>query len=288
MTWISAATIAKWIIKMKIGLFTSGYQYLDLEKAFADAKALDYDYIELWGGFPHAYPMDMDQERIEQINSLSKKYNIQIPIYTPEHNGYPYNYMLADTKQLERIIEYFYKAIETARKLGCKYMLISSGHGGENSEENERTEKLIKFLNIITEKAEKEDIILLLETLTPYESNTCTTLSDLKKVLDSISSPHLIGMCDVVAAYSQGETIEDYLEVLGDKLGHIHLVDYDGETDNHLIPGEGILDIKAILTSLKENNYKGRITIELVTHYIEDPTSAFKKSIEYIRNLKIN
>lgn len=273
---------------MKIGLFTSGYQYLNLEKAFADAKALDYDFIELWGGFPHAYPPDMDEERIEQIKSLSEKYNIPIPVYTPEHNGYPYNYMLADAKQLERITDYFYKAIETAKKLGSRYMLISAGHGGEKTKESERIEKLTSFLKIITAKAEKENIILLLETLTPYESNTCTKLSDLKKVLDSISSPHLIGMCDVVAAYSQGETIEDYLEVLGDKLGHIHLVDYDGETDNHLIPGEGILDIKAILTSLKENNYKGRITIELVTHYIEDPTSAFKKSIEYIRNLKIN
>ncbi len=269
---------------MEIGLFTSGYQYLNLERAFRDAKALDYDFIELWGGFPHAYPFDMDEDRIQEILSLSRKYNLPIPIYTPEHNGYPYNYMLADSNQMKRITDYFFKAIETTRKLGSEYMLLSVGYGEEDLKKNERMEKLIKFLKVLAAKAEEEDIILLLETLTPYESNTCTKFSELEKVLDKISSDHLLGMCDLVASYSQGESIEEYLDTLGEKMGHLHLVDYDGKTDTHYIPGEGLLDTKKILSTLKEKEYKGRATIELVTHYMEDPFSAFKKSIENIRH----
>ena len=34
---------------MKLGMFTSGYQYYPLEAAFQDAKRIGYDYIELWG-----------------------------------------------------------------------------------------------------------------------------------------------------------------------------------------------------------------------------------------------
>ena len=33
---------------MKLGMFTSGYQYYPLEAAFQDAKRIGYDYIELW------------------------------------------------------------------------------------------------------------------------------------------------------------------------------------------------------------------------------------------------
>lgn len=271
---------------MQIGLFTSGYQYLNLERAFADAKALGFDYIELWGGYPHAYPMDMDDERVDFIRSLSQKYDMPIPIYTPEHNGYPYNYMLADERQLERIREYFYKSVETARKLGSKYMLMSVGHSGLEFDEKERIGKLTEFLKIIIKKAERENIILILETLTPYESNICTKLSDLKKLLDYISSDYLIGMCDTVASYSQGETIENYMDTLGAKMGHVHLVDYDGHTDTHLIPGDGILDIPGIISALKSKNYQGGLTIELVTHYIDNPYSAFKKAIHNI-NLEL-
>ena len=40
---------------MELGMFTSGYQYYPLERAFADARRFGYDYIELWGGRPHAF-----------------------------------------------------------------------------------------------------------------------------------------------------------------------------------------------------------------------------------------
>ena len=43
----------------KIGMFTSGYQRNPLEDIFCDAKRFGYDYIELWGGRPHAYAPDL-------------------------------------------------------------------------------------------------------------------------------------------------------------------------------------------------------------------------------------
>ena len=49
---------------MRLGLFTSGYQRYPLEKAFADAKRFGYDYIELWGGYPHAFVGDIETETI--------------------------------------------------------------------------------------------------------------------------------------------------------------------------------------------------------------------------------
>ena len=50
---------------MELGLFTCGYQYTNIESAFIDAAAFGYDFIELWGGRPHAWAPDMDAGRVE-------------------------------------------------------------------------------------------------------------------------------------------------------------------------------------------------------------------------------
>ena len=59
---------------MKLGMFTSGYQYYPLEAAFQDAKRIGYDYIELWGGRPHAFPPDLKRGGIEQVKKLIEVY----------------------------------------------------------------------------------------------------------------------------------------------------------------------------------------------------------------------
>ena len=86
---------------MKFGLFTSGYQRLPLEKCFTDAAQLGYDYIELWGGYPHAFAPDVIED-YREIRRLQEHYGIPVPVYTPEHNAYPYNYMLGTEKQWPR------------------------------------------------------------------------------------------------------------------------------------------------------------------------------------------
>ena len=55
---------------MKYGLFTCPYQRLSLERAFSDASILGYDYIELWGGRPHAYAPDLLAGDLEAVLRL--------------------------------------------------------------------------------------------------------------------------------------------------------------------------------------------------------------------------
>ena len=52
------------VAELELGLFTSGYQRYPLEQAFEDASRFGYDYIELWGGYPHAYVEDLTDSKI--------------------------------------------------------------------------------------------------------------------------------------------------------------------------------------------------------------------------------
>ena len=63
---------------MKLGMFTSGYQRNPLEHCFADAKEYGYDYIELWGGRPHAYAPDLKAGDINEVKRLIDKYEMPV------------------------------------------------------------------------------------------------------------------------------------------------------------------------------------------------------------------
>ena len=113
---------------MKLGMFTSGYQYYPLEAAFQDAKRIGYDYIELWGGRPHAFPLDLKRGGIEQVKKLIEVYEMPVHVYTPERNAYPYNYMIGDSSQRKEAVDYLKTAIEMGKEMGAEYTLISTGH----------------------------------------------------------------------------------------------------------------------------------------------------------------
>lgn len=49
---------------------------------------------------------DMNAGRVAQLQELSARYAVPIRVYTPEHNGYPYNYMLGDEEQWEDCMRY--------------------------------------------------------------------------------------------------------------------------------------------------------------------------------------
>ena len=67
---------------MELGLFTSGYQRYPLEQAFEDASRFGYDYIELWGGYPHAYVEDLTARGVGEIDRLIQKYRMPVKCFT--------------------------------------------------------------------------------------------------------------------------------------------------------------------------------------------------------------
>ena len=91
---------------MKLGMFTCGYQYYPLERAFADAKRFGYDYIELWGGRPHAFAPDLASGGLAEVRALIDRYELPVEVYTPEHNAYPFNYMLGGEGQRREALDY--------------------------------------------------------------------------------------------------------------------------------------------------------------------------------------
>lgn len=103
--------------------------------------------------------------------------------------------------------------------------------------------------------------------------------------MEVINSPALLGMCDVVPPFVQQEDPADYVRALGKRMGHLHLVDNDGNSDTHLLPGDGVMPLRQILRDMRSAGYDGMATIELVTNYMSDPSYYAKLALERTKEL---
>lgn len=270
---------------MKWGLFTSGYQRSSLEQAFEDACRFGYDYIELWGGFPHAYVEDLKTKGTAQICALIDKYNMPVSCFTPEHNGYPYNYMMGDENQWERSMQYLEAAISLTAQMGAPYMLFSAGHAGYETPETEVFCRLVRSMERLVKRAERENVTLILEPLTVYESNVITSVRDLERALSAVPSDHLAGMVDLAVPFTTGEPAAEYVRRLGKRFGYLHVIDNDGVSDSHILPGDGNIPLGPVLKEIRKAGYDGMAAIELVTGYLKEPSVYAGVAIERIRQM---
>lgn len=76
--------------------------------------------------------------------------------------------------------------------------------------------------------------------------------------------------------------MEQYFEVLGEKLAHIHL--NDGRPYGHMKWGDGFHDLDAHLNAMRKYDYKGIITMEMANGaYQMDPEPHYRANIETLR-----
>lgn len=270
---------------LKVGMFTSGYQRNPLEHCFMDAKEYGYDYIELWGGRPHAYAPDLKAGDINEVRRLIEKYEMPVLGYTPEHNAYPYNYMIGSEAQRRDAIDYLKLSFEMAKEMGAEFVLTSPANGGYLATYDQLWSRLEKNIQELGDYAAKLEIKLVVEALTPYESNFFTRANDLVELFRRVDNPYVVGMCDIVPPFVQHESIMAYFDKLGNKMDHMHIIDGENGSDTHLIPGEGNIPIKEMLYEMKRIGYDKTATLELVTNYINEPRFYAKRAIDNMREL---
>ena len=252
---------------MQIGMFTSGYQRNPLEHCFQDAKEYGYDYIELWGGRPHAYAPDLKAGDINEVKRLIEKYEMPVRGFTPEHNAYPFNYMIGSEAQRQDAVSYLKLCLDMAKEMGAEFVLTSPANGGYLATYDQLWTRLEKTIRELGDHAAKVGVKLTVEALTPYESNFFTRAND------------------VVPPFVQHESIMAYFDKLGDKMDHMHIIDGDNGTDSHIMPGEGSMPLPEMFYELKRIGYDRTATLELVTGYINEPRMYAKRAIDNVRGM---
>ncbi len=77
---------------------------------------------------------------------------------------------------------------------------------------------------------------------------------------------------DLSHAATSGQDALSAMDVLGDKLAHVHLTDGTGSAkDEHLVPGRGSQPCGAVLTRLAETGWDGAVVVEVNTRRSRSP-----------------
>jgi len=104
----------------------------------------------------------------------------------------------------------------------------------------------------------------------------------LRPLFDAIDSPHVRFCFDTGHANTFGSApYQEWMEVLGDRLGEIHIHDNDGTTDQHLPVGEGNFPFQELLTLVRHRNLKPILTVEAHSE------KSLRRMLENIRTMNL-
>ena len=103
-------------------------------------------------------------------------------------------------------------------------------------------------------------------------------------LLAALNTTDEIEIClDIGHANLSDEGVQHFLDTFGNKIGHVHLSDNYGQTDDHLVPGDGYIamnDWRNLLKTLQGANFSGTMVFELNT---TEPRRNAKRGREFIQ-----
>jgi len=166
----------------------------------------------------------------------------------------------------------FIRAIEACKKLGIKNLVLHSGWIPTFYEDSVWIKNSIAFWKSLLGNLD--------EPLTIYLENVLETKSYLiKDIIDGVNNKQFKACLDIghVNAFAK-EDVLHWIELLGNRIGHVHLHNNFGIKDEHNGLNNGNLDIKAITSYLKINCFPANWNLEIRTN--------LEESIELIEKYK--
>jgi sugar phosphate isomerase/epimerase len=113
------------------------------------------------------------------------------------------------------------------------------------------------------------------------------SLEELMELIDNGRNRNL-GIClDVNHVMTHHRELPEYVRRLGDRLLELHLSDYDGGEEKHWQPGKGVVDWKALMSSLRQAGFSGPLTLEcpLDGATLQEKIRSLETTIEYLGGL---
>lgn len=264
----------------QIAIMNIQYKYFPLVRFLDDAVRNGVKNVELWGATPHFHLEDMTYREVVAVRHEIERRGLNLVCFTPEQCVYPINIASPYEEARRRSVKFFEDSIRVAGELGTDKVLVTSGHGyfdGSNQEEAWKWSR--ENLASLGDLASHYGITLALEVLRHDESNLVYNLPTLKKMLDELDHPAFGGMIDTIPMALAGERPVHYLNVLGDKLVHVHFI--DGAPRGHLAWGDGVLDMKGYLEEFDAYGYRNYLSLEITDgRYFMDPSASVDQSVE--------
>jgi sugar phosphate isomerase/epimerase len=231
----------------------------DILKEIKKGLRLGFDFVEIGIEPPLGTPehLKKNEEKILDILNKNKTFAIAHTAWWVELGSFH------EPVRKAWVVE-GKKAIDAANELGIKeinfhaqtYPLTLSNRKSRR----QTIQNLIKSSEELVDYAARFNIGVMIENQPQRKS---FEPNDFKQIFRGVKG---LGFhFDVGHAFIGGgmKGVEKYIKAFRDRLWHIHLHDNHGEHDEHLPIGEGSIDFRKVVKSLKKVGYKRTITLEV-------------------------
>ena len=249
---------------MKLGVSTwslLGMDVCDAVEAIGDAG---FEYVELWGEVPHAYPGWVDRNRLKDALS---RYDMAVTTHAPFTDlnpGSPFQPVKAAIE--ETLVEF----VEFSAFLGAS---ITTVHPGSVHSERLVEQSLGSSVSLLRKMVKASDGRLSVNVENQAKSHSkyhfplASTAESLVKVLDEVEGTG----CTIDTGHANVNGLDSMglARRVGRKMGEVHLSDNAGQSDDHLMPGAGTSRLGPFLQSVSESDVL--VCLELNPHkYTKD------------------
>ena len=194
-------------------------------------------------------------EAYEQITAHGMKINaIHMPI-TNEWGDLACQYE-SDRKEIVKMFSELLKQLDKYNP--SAYVFHPGGFGVNENNYPEYTERLIKSVNVLTEETDKKICIenMAGRHFLDTSDKMCDFLSKCKNAYTCVDVNHFYY-----------EKPEEAIAKYGDRIGTIHISDYDFVRERHFLPKEGKIDWMKVLSAFEKANYQGAFNYEVLERY---------------------
>jgi sugar phosphate isomerase/epimerase len=145
---------------------------------------------------------------------------------------------------------------------------------------------IIGRLKAHVRKAEKEDVILAVET---EETTNVGNCSELQKLFDSLPSDNLKATWDIANSYFNGEIgYPNGYQLIRGKVVHVHLKDFIEDAGKHRATyiGEGLIPYRNVFRDLLKDGFDGVASIESgAVHFRDKGKEAISRQVINLKKI---
>lgn len=259
------------------------YQHQSLERFLDDAAELGREQVELWGIAPHFHIPQVSDAEARALRRRAASRGLRFRCLTPEQVMYPVNVASPATWLRASSVAMFRRAAELCVELEAELLLLTPGRGREDEPVADAWRRSVDAIGEIAGYAAGLGVTCVLEPLQRVESNLVNDSRALARMLDEVGATNLGAVLDTVGMATAGESVDDYVAALGDRIRHVHLI--DGRPAGHLAWGDGELPLAGYLAALDRAGYTGAMTFELFGDggYALDPRRAVERCLDAVR-----
>jgi sugar phosphate isomerase/epimerase len=239
----------------------------------AKIKALGYDGVELAVRNP-------DQLDLDMLTSLLERHKIAVPAIA---TGQVYieeglSFVDPDPDIRRKAIDRIKSHVRLAKILDAMVIIgLIRGKKRRGTGDREVEEWLCGALR----ECAKEDsaVRLVVEPINRYETDIINTVASGLELMEKVNMKNVGLLLDTFHMNIEEPSMTRSIMEAGMHLFHFHVAD-----SNRWYPGAGHIDFAALLDTLREVDYQGFVSAEMMP--FPDPDTAAIKTIEYMRKLE--